>query len=327
MSAHDTAAAGRVHVRSTARLKLIDEALRAGRCPGVKSLAALTERSERTIMRDLDALRRDFNAPLIYDPARRGWRYTEPGWTMPFQPFDAGEMLAFFTAAEVLRSTGHTPEAVLLRAALAKLSAYLPPEVSANFAALSESLTFQPIPHVTIEPATLATLARAAVERRTVSFDYHSQHRNEDNHRAADVLLLHHFAGDWYAVSQDHLSGGVRDFHAGRIRNLTLTADYFDPPANWHPADYLRRGFGMMRGGRLTTVSLVFDAYQARWMRERGTFHPRRATRRPRGRLITSDLFRRAQRPRRRRPLHARLRRPLPRRTPRRAAKDHPRAA
>jgi len=147
MSTHDTAAAGRVHVRSTARLKLIDEALRDRRCPSVKSLAALTERSERTVMRDLDALRRDFNAPLIYDSARRGWRYTEPGWTMPFQHFDAGEMLAFFTAAEVMRSTGHTPEAILLRAALAKLLAYLPPEVSANFAAISESLTFQPLPH------------------------------------------------------------------------------------------------------------------------------------------------------------------------------------
>ncbi len=29
-----------------------------------------------------------------------------------------------------------------------------------------------------------------------------------------------------------------------------------------------------MRGGKLTTVSIVFDAYQARWMRERHTFHP-----------------------------------------------------
>ena len=39
------------------------------------------------------------------------------------------------------------------------------------------------------------------------------------------------------------------------------------------PDAHLRRGFSMMRGGRMTTVSLVFDAYQARWMRERQTFH------------------------------------------------------
>ncbi|HEV7906127.1 MAG TPA: WYL domain-containing protein, partial [Pyrinomonadaceae bacterium] len=36
----------------------------------------------------------------------------------------------------------------------------------------------------------------------------------------------------------------------------------------------LRRGFYMMRGGRSTTVEIIFDAYQARWMRERQTFHP-----------------------------------------------------
>ncbi len=66
----------------------------------------------------------------------------------------------------------------------------------------------------------------------------------------------------------------MRDFHAGRIRRLALTAKYFDPPAGWNADDYLRRGFCMMRGGRITTVQIVFDSYQARWMRERIAFHP-----------------------------------------------------
>jgi predicted DNA-binding transcriptional regulator YafY len=219
-------------------------------------------------------MRDQHSAPLIYDRKRGGFRYGKQGWTLPPYNFDEGELLAFFTAEHTLRSTGHAPEAILLRAALSKLAAFLPPEVNISAAMLGEALTFQPLPHVMVEPATLQTLARAAAERRTISLDYHSQHRNEQTHREADVLLLHNFAGDWYAIAYDHLRRDVRDFNAGRIRRLALTTKYFDPPAGWNADDYLRRGFYMMRGGRITTVQIVFDSYQARWMKERIAFHP-----------------------------------------------------
>lgn len=274
MSSYAAYAPARVHTRALSRLKQIHEEVSAGRFPDTRALAGLLERSERTVKRDLAVMRDQLGAPLVYDRTRRGWRYNEPGWAFPPQKFNEGELLAFFTAAEVMRATGHAPEAVLLRAALAKLSAFLPAEVSVNLAALGEALTFQPLPHVAVEASVLQTLARSAVERHTVAFDYHSQHRNEDTRREADVLLLHNFAGDWYAIAYDHLRGEVRDFHAGRISRLALTERYFDPPVGWNADEYLRRGFYMMRGGRMTTVQIVFDSYQARWMRERQTFHP-----------------------------------------------------
>lgn len=267
-------ATARVHLRAQSRLKQIDEEISSGRCPSTRTLARRLERSERTVKRDLSFMRDQLGAPLVYDAARRGWRYTVPGWALPPYHFDEGELLAFLTAAEVLRATGHTPEAVLLRAALSKLAAYLPPEVSVNFSTLGEALTFQPLPSVAVEPVVLQTLARSAGERRTILFDYHSQHRNEHTRREADVLKLHNFAGDWYAVAFDHMRGELRDFHAGRMRSIALTDKFFDPPEGWDADAYLRRGFFMMRGGRLTSVSLLFDSYQARWIRERQTFHP-----------------------------------------------------
>lgn len=264
----------RVHSRALSRLQQIHQEIAAGRYPTARRLGELLERSERTIKRDLSFLRDQLGAPLVFDRACGGWRYREPGWALPPQQFNEGELLAFFTAAAVLRTTGHAPEAMLLRAALAKLSAFLPAEVNYNLATLGEALTFQPLPHVTVLPATLHTLARAAAEQRTVSIDYHSQHRNQSTQREVDVLLLHNFAGDWYAITFDHLSGELRDFHVGRIQRLTLTAKYFDPPAGWNADEYLRRGFYMMRGGRRITVQILFDPYQARWMRERQPFHP-----------------------------------------------------
>lgn len=269
---HD--APNRVHHGSFARLNQLHQQLKAGRCPSLQQLSEALERSERTVKRDLRALREQWNAPLKFDRERGGYRYSEPGWEFPLIRMTEGELLAFFTAERALKAVGRSPEATLLRNGLAKLAAQLPAEVLLNLAELTERLSFQAAPQVAIDAAVLQLLARAAVERRTVQFDYHSKTRNEQRSRRVNILLLHDFAGDWYAIGWDHWRQDYRDFHLGRIRNLRLTAEYFDPPAGWNKDEYLRRGFQMMRGGRLTTVSLVFDEYQARWMRERDQFHP-----------------------------------------------------
>jgi predicted DNA-binding transcriptional regulator YafY len=274
MTATNSSGAPRVHARALSRIKLLHDEIGSGRCPNNADLARKAERSVRTIIRDLEFMRDQLGAPLHYDPKERGWRYLKPGWALPAARLTEGELLAFFVAEHALKLTGHKPEAALLRAGLSKLAAHLPEEVSVNLGNLGEALSVQQAPHVTVEPETLRTLARAAGERRTVAFDYHAQHSNRDGRREADVLLLHNFAGDWYAIAYDHLRRDLRDFHVGRIKRLALTDRYFDPPPGWDADGYLRRGFYMMRGGRTTTVGIVFDPYQARWMRERGGFHP-----------------------------------------------------
>jgi predicted DNA-binding transcriptional regulator YafY len=263
----------RVHIRALARLQRLHEEISSGRCPSIQALSVCTDRTSRTVKRDLKALREDFKAPLVYDRQRKGFRYTEPGWQLPPARFSEGELLAFFTAHHVMHALAQKPEATLLQNALAKLAAFLPEQVTFNPNMIRSALTFEATPHVLVEPYLLQGLTRAALEQRTLSVQYYSQHRDELTERKIDVLHLHNFAGDWYAIAFDHRSQEVRDFHVGRIRRVQETQAFFTPPSNWNADAYLRRGFFMMRGGRLTTVGIVFDAYQARWMRERQTFH------------------------------------------------------
>ena len=263
----------RLHLRLLARLQQTHEAISAGRCPSIQELATDIGRSPRTIKRDLRALRDDFKAPLVYDRQRNGYRYNKPGWQLPPVRFNEGELLAFFTAHHIMNALGHTPEVTLLQSALAKLAALLPEQVSFNPHTISAALTFQVIPYVMVEPSLLRLLTRAATEQRTLYMKYYSQHRDELTERNVDVLHLHNFAGDWYAIAFDHKRQDIRDFHVGRIRHLQETGDFFMPPPDWNADAHLRRGFFMMRGGRQTTVSIVFDTYQARWIRERHTFH------------------------------------------------------
>ena len=263
----------RVHLRAFARLQRIHDIISSGCHPSIQELAECIERHPRTIKRDIRMLREDFNAPIVYDRRNKGFRYSAPGWQLPPAHFSEGELLAFFTAHHVLQALGQKPEAMLLQNALAKLAAFLPDHIALNPVMLSAALTFQPMPYVAVEPHLLRMITRAATEWRTLFMQYYSQHRNEITERCIDVLHLHNFAGDWYAIAFDHLRQEIRDFHIGRIKELRETDSFFTPPPGWNADDHLSRGFFMMRGGRLTTVSLVFDGYQARWIRERRTFH------------------------------------------------------
>ena len=185
-----------------------------------------------------------------------------------------GDLLAFFIAEQSLKSTGQNAEAAQLRKSLSRLASFLPDEVSINLTALAAGVSFQNLPFAAAPPETLTLLTESSVNQQTISFDYYSPHNREPTSRRANVLLLHNFAGDWFAVCFDYLRGDKRDFHAGRMKNVRLVDEYFEPPENWNAAEYLKTGFSMMRGGRLTEVEIVFDDFRAQWIREREFFHP-----------------------------------------------------
>lgn len=244
-----------------------------GDYPNAAALAEKMEISLRTVNRYLDNLR-ECGAPLANDRRRGGYYFSDPYWQLPPMKLSEGDLLAFFIAEQSLKSTGQNDEAAQLRKSLSRLASFLPNEVSVNLTALASGVSFQNLPFAAVAPETLSLLTSAAISLQTIEFDYYSPHRREPSSRKANVLLLHNFAGDWFAVCFDHLRGDKRDFHAGRMKNVRLVDEYFEPPENWNASEYLKTGFSMMRGGRLTEVEIVFDDFRAQWIREREFFHP-----------------------------------------------------
>ena len=269
-------ARGRVYQRAYTRITHIHREIASKSFPSAAQLAEKCDVHIRTVKRDLSVLRDELNAPLKNDRRRGGYFYTDPGWSLPPIRLTEGDMLAFFIAKNALRQTGQTPEALKLQTALSKLASMLPEEVSVNLAALHETLSFQQQPFETADPEILADLARYSTNRTTVEFDYSAPSKEgRISHRRVDPYLIHNEGGDWYAVSYDHDRGAMRDFHIGRITNLKATnIDFEIRKEIWNKEEYLARGFNMMRGGRMTSVEIVFDAYQAQWIRKRGPFHP-----------------------------------------------------
>lgn len=263
----------RVHLYAYEQLSRVCAEIQRGRYPTKTDLARVVERHPRTVQRILAALVNDFDAPLEFDPKKNGFYFADPAWRLPRVALTEGELINFFAAERVLRRLGATSEVQLARSALRRLSALLPGEVVVDVGALEDAITFAPEPVLDASPAVLHQLAWAAAHRQTLHVHYYSQHRAAHTERDVDVLLLHNHLGEWYAVCHDHETGEVRDFHAGRMTNLTNTRHTFVPPDGWDAEQYLRRGFGMFRGGSDVLVEVEFDQYQARYARER-VFHP-----------------------------------------------------
>lgn len=259
--------------RANSRLTSVCREIARGTFPDVKELAARLETSERTVKRIIAFMRDEFGAPIRSDRKRGGYYFTEPNWQLPSLSFSDSDLLAFFIAENNLRVTGNAGDAAKLRRSLAKVASMLPPEIAVNLAAFNENVSFENRPFLSADPVLLERIASVAMSQQTAEFDYYSPHSGQRSRRTVDVHLLHNFAGDWFAVSWDHARGDFRDFHVGRMSGLRVTGNFFEKQANFDAQEYLKRGFSMMRGGRLTAVAIEFDAYQARWIRERRQFH------------------------------------------------------
>lgn len=264
----------RAYLQAFIRLSKIHEIIASGERPSIKELAERTGGKERTIKRDLDVLRNQLNAPIIFERKQKGFRYAEIGWTLPLSNLNDKEILAVFIAENALKLTGHLPEAQDLKKALAKLVSYLPEQISYDLATLSDNISFESPAYELSEPEIRQQIAKSATELTTIAFDYFSPHSQKSSRRRVDVYLLHNFGGDWYAISFDHLRNEMRDFHLGRISNLKFTNEGFEIRKKiWNKEAYLKKGFNMMRGGKLTAVEIWFDSYQAQWIRKRKFFN------------------------------------------------------
>jgi predicted DNA-binding transcriptional regulator YafY len=264
----------RLHGRINERLLRLDHRIRAGRCGSAADIAKEFEVSARTIQRDLDLLRDRMGAPLEFDRAKQRWIYTDKSYALPAIQMTEGELVAILLAERLIRQYRGAPFEQRLRSAFDKIVQTLPEQVSVDLSALSDAYSFEIGPVSEIDARVFDALSKAASNHRRLELTYFTQSRGEENVRRIDPYHIHNYRGDWYVIAFDHLRHKVLDFRLDRIRSFRETGDRFTVAAGFDINAYLSEGFTMVRGEKKYTIELEFDAYQARWMRERQQWHP-----------------------------------------------------
>jgi predicted DNA-binding transcriptional regulator YafY len=265
---------GREHLAHLERVFWIDREIRASRYPNARIVAQHFEVSTKTAQRTLDFMRDRLKLPLDYSAERRGWYYTESTHGLTAVELTDGDLIAILIVERLAREYRGTAIGLQVQEAFAKVLGAMTNKISIDFEALVEAYSFEASATAESDPQIFQQLGRATRERHRIEMTYFTAGRGELTERRADPLHLRNYLSEWYVIAFDHLRGEVRDFHLGRIRQLTVLDEFFDWPVGFDLSAYLNSGFGMMRGREPFQVEIVFDEYQARWMRERKSFHP-----------------------------------------------------
>ncbi len=256
-----------------ARLIEIDRLVRGGTAPSPKSLAQKLGVSKRQIFLDRNRLISEMGAPLQFDRKRRGWVYTDQTWVFSTAILTEGELLAFFLSVEIARSAGNDGLEDSLAGAVAKIARGLGEVVSVDLNALRDSLSVSAPPAARVNARTAMQLSRAGATQRKVSMLYASASSGQTKWRTVHPYHFYLARSEWLLLAFDEDRSEMRTFNAHRIQDLKVLKTPFVRDPAFDPKSMTRTMLWAEAGKRVFEVAVAFDAYQARFIRER-TFHP-----------------------------------------------------
>jgi predicted DNA-binding transcriptional regulator YafY len=251
------------------RLFRIYEKIKEGSFPDVLKLAEEEGVSERTIKRDIQMLKYSLNAPISYSRNRRGYYFTK-NWEFPFPELSAGEILTLFIANNLLKELKNTPLHEISFTLSKKLEKLFPEHISIANRDIEKilSISFQPIKIKKDIINLFDKLFDCIKNKKTVWIKYYTISKDEVSERKVDPYHLFNFEGVWYLVAYCHKRNEVRDFALDRIIDLKILNERFNIIEGFDIRNYLRKSFRIYKGGE-EEITLHFDKYQARWIRER----------------------------------------------------------
>ncbi len=263
----------REHVRHHPRYFWIDKEIRAGRYPNNPKIAKHFEISLKTAQRTMDYFCDQLHAPVAYSPENRGWYYTDPSYKLSAVEMSEGDLIAILLAEKLSHQYRGTTIGAQVEKAFSKVLDALTEEISVDLEALAEAHSFEAAATTDLNPQVFAQVGKAVQKKLQLEMEYYTASTKELKWRTVNPLHLRNHLGDWYLIGWDHLRQDIRDFHCGRIQQLRVSEETFDPPEDFDQKTYFDSGFSMIRGGEEYDVEIIFDEYQSRWMRERGKFH------------------------------------------------------
>lgn len=167
------------------------------------------------------------------------------------------EAITLYAGASAIAELPEMTEADALRRALGKLARALGLE-RGDGAAITRAPDDAPASH-------LGKLQQALDSGRRVRIEYFSATRGEMSQRDVDPWGLVSTLGRWYLVGHDHLSEDERMFRVDRIKQVAISDQSTEVPADFDPARYKSAFIG--RGDQLR-VSFEISPAAQRWFED-----------------------------------------------------------
>lgn len=260
------------------RLMQLDRRIKAGRFPNCSSfareLAAETGMNQpydrKTIQRDIDFLRDQLRAPLVYDERQKGYYYTDSTWVFPMLSLSEGELLQLLLAKQMAELFQGTPLADTLEGLFRKIRFALPDAVEVDPVIAREQFSFHSHPVRSINRQIWETIFRAMRKDQVMRITYRNPTEEEADKRDVEPLHLACVDGEWYLVAYCRMREDLRHFAVSRIESARMTKKTFEPQP-FDPDTYFENRFGRFIGapGETIPVKVRFAPSATHWVLER----------------------------------------------------------
>lgn len=229
----------------TERIAFLDRRLRERGWVTAAEVAARFEVSSRQVKRDIEYLRWRLDAPLVYDAGRHQYRYEKPWAEFRF----ADERRVLFSALVQGWAASEAHRSLVTPEILQSIEA----AVSRDYKTVAARIRYEAPSSEPVDLEVFSQLCQGMRENRIVELEYVNL-AGEPSRRRIEVQRLWNYGGIWYLVAFDHLRDGLRTFHLGRVRALSVTADPVtrseqDPVWAAEVEAWTASGSGIFRGG------------------------------------------------------------------------------
>ena len=260
------------------RLLFIDRKIREGMKSGImancSSMAAEYEVSAKSILRDIDYLKSQRDAPIAYDATARGYYYTEENYALPAISLNESDLFAICIAEKALRLHEDTPIYRKLQKVFRKIEESLPEKVSIHPEWVEDKLSVIPERQTRLEPAVWEAVSTGLSKNQTLAISYRKPGGQESTERRVDPYHVVRYQGEWYLIGHCHRRDGIVTFAMSRIETALLLETRFAVPDDFDHTRYSGTQFGIFSGEREVLVKARFSREHAPYVLER-EWHPR----------------------------------------------------
>ncbi|MCK6433615.1 MAG: WYL domain-containing protein [Aquabacterium sp.] len=261
----------------TARVYTIESLIRTRGHVSFAQLLEALEVSPATLKRDLDYLRDQLGAPIVYDRDVNGYRfgpeYRGHKHELPGMWFSERELYSLLMAHQLLSELD--TEGMIsrhLQPLLDRIHQMLGGDASAAQALLQRVRIISPAKRPVAGPH-FERVGEALVERRRLQLRYLTRGRGAVGDREVSPQRLVHYRNTWYLDAWCHQRERLLRFALDAMQAVQVLAT----PARELPIDEVRAqmdaGYGIYAGSRAQWARLRFDAQAAAWV-SREEWHP-----------------------------------------------------
>ena len=256
-------------MRKADRIYKLENLLKNRKFVSRKELEAELEVSRATLTRDIEFLRSQLNAPLIYDPELMGYRLEKNNdqgkvHELPGMWFNETEIHALLSIENLLESIQPgllTPHIAPLKQRLNAILGegnQVPDEIRRRI------LLQQATPrHLRLEH--FQVCATATLSRKRLMLTHHDRNLDKVNRREVSPQRVVRYKENWYLDTWCHQRQAIRTFAIDALRGTELLEKPAIEVPNEELDSVLASGYGIYAGKEVTWATLRFTPWQGRW--------------------------------------------------------------